>query len=110
MTRSLLHRKECSPHRVASARSVSASSPPPGSHGHMVGLRPAGTTRLRHWAKRLALSSPLVEFLPDQSSLLSPRSFSTSITMAQKFRKERDSFGDLEVPAERYWVPRPSAV
>lgn len=31
------------------------------------------------------------------------RTFASTSTMAQKIRKERDTFGDLEVPAERYW-------
>ncbi|KAI7882437.1 fumarate hydratase [Lichtheimia hyalospora FSU 10163] len=31
------------------------------------------------------------------------RVFSTSFTAMQKFRSERDTFGDLQVPADRYW-------
>ncbi|KAG2219196.1 hypothetical protein INT45_013062 [Circinella minor] len=31
------------------------------------------------------------------------RSLSSSIAMLQKFRTERDTFGPLEVPADRYW-------
>lgn len=31
------------------------------------------------------------------------RAFSVSATMAQKYRAERDTFGDLQVPADRYW-------
>ncbi|KAI9251425.1 fumarate hydratase [Phascolomyces articulosus] len=31
------------------------------------------------------------------------RSLSSTIAMLQKFRTERDTFGDLQVPADRYW-------
>ncbi|BEJ13640.1 hypothetical protein CspHIS471_0308140 [Cutaneotrichosporon sp. HIS471] len=31
------------------------------------------------------------------------RTFTTSSIMAQKFREERDTFGPLQVPVERYW-------
>ncbi|KAF9270345.1 fumarate hydratase [Marasmius fiardii PR-910] len=33
----------------------------------------------------------------------STRLFSTTMAQAQKFRVEKDTFGDLQVPADRYW-------
>ncbi|KAI0785972.1 fumarate hydratase [Abortiporus biennis] len=40
----------------------------------------------------------------DAQRVVAPRQFSTSaIMMEQKYRTERDTFGELQVPADRYW-------
>ncbi|OXB34619.1 fumarate hydratase, mitochondrial [Cryptococcus neoformans] len=63
---------------------------------------PAKTSSLKT-TQMLARSVRLTRTLPRVS--LASRAFSsTSYIMAeQKFRKEKDTFGDLQVPADRYW-------
>jgi len=40
----------------------------------------------------------------DAQRVVAPRHFSSSaIMMEQKYRSERDTFGELQVPADRYW-------
>ncbi|EIW69029.1 hypothetical protein TREMEDRAFT_44268 [Tremella mesenterica DSM 1558] len=47
--------------------------------------------------RRTALSHPSRRLASIQ------RNLSSSAIMSQKYRKEKDTFGDLQVPAERYW-------
>jgi hypothetical protein len=82
--------------------------------------------RMQRAAAGAALSSappraPLTRLLQTPAAAASTRAFSLSASMvrastscarahscspraqAQKFRAERDTFGDLQVPADRYW-------
>ncbi|KAG8219915.1 L-Aspartase-like protein [Butyriboletus roseoflavus] len=43
---------------------------------------------------------PVVRCIPHTASL---RLFSTSTRLTMSYRQERDTFGDLQVPADRYW-------
>ncbi|PWN49492.1 fumarate hydratase [Violaceomyces palustris] len=57
----------------------------------------------RSIAIRSLRATPSLKVTPRALPTSAVRAFATTTIMAQTFRKERDTFGDLQVPADRYW-------